>query len=51
MFSTEGKEEAKHKVDNVNVAETIKKWFLGGTSALSDRTISCLADTLSAKLA
>lgn len=51
VFSTEGKEDAKHKVDNVNVAETIKKWFLGGTSALSDRTISCLADTLSAKLA
>ncbi|KAG8501867.1 hypothetical protein CXB51_004585 [Gossypium anomalum] len=30
-FTTEGKEEAKIKVENANVVEMIKKWYLGGT--------------------
>ncbi|KAF2319287.1 hypothetical protein GH714_014427 [Hevea brasiliensis] len=31
VFSTEGKEEAKMKVENKNVVEMIKRWYLGGT--------------------
>ncbi|XP_024026032.1 probable chalcone--flavonone isomerase 3 [Morus notabilis] len=50
VVTTEGKEESKYIVENANVVETIKKWLLGGTSALSEATISNLADTLSAKL-
>ncbi|CAI9091871.1 OLC1v1026973C1 [Oldenlandia corymbosa var. corymbosa] len=49
-FSTEGKEESKLKVENANVAEMIKKWYLGGTRGVSQTTISSLANNLSAEL-
>ncbi|XP_024991508.1 probable chalcone--flavonone isomerase 3 isoform X2 [Cynara cardunculus var. scolymus] len=50
-FSSEGKEEPKTmKVENGNVVDTIKKWYLGGTTAYSPSTISSLADTLSLEL-
>ncbi|KAM1141705.1 hypothetical protein EV1_041238 [Malus domestica] len=50
VFSTEGKEESKIKVENANVVENIKKWYLGGTRGVSPSTISSLANTLSAEL-
>ncbi|KAJ6422338.1 hypothetical protein OIU84_027320 [Salix udensis] len=50
-FSTEGKEESKFKVENANVVDTIKTWYLGGTRGVSPTTISCLATTISAELA
>ncbi|KAM7274798.1 hypothetical protein ACFE04_016664 [Oxalis oulophora] len=49
-FTTEGKEESKMTVENANVAETIMKWYLGGTRGVSPSTISSLADNLSAEL-
>lgn len=50
-FSSEGKEEPKTiKVVNGNVVETIKKWYLGGTSAYSPSTISSLANTFALEL-
>lgn len=49
-FTTEGKEEAKIKVENANVVEMIKKWYLGGTRGVSATTISSLANALSAEL-
>ncbi|KAF5738409.1 hypothetical protein HS088_TW13G01308 [Tripterygium wilfordii] len=49
-FATEGKDESKIKVENVNVVEMIKKWYLGGTRGLSPTTISSLANNLSAEL-
>ncbi|KAB2033372.1 hypothetical protein ES319_D04G013200v1 [Gossypium barbadense] len=49
-FTTEGKEEAKIKVENANVVEMIKNWYLGGTRGVSATTISSLANTLSAEL-
>uniref|UniRef100_A0A5B7BL02 Chalcone-flavonone isomerase family protein n=1 Tax=Davidia involucrata TaxID=16924 RepID=A0A5B7BL02_DAVIN len=49
-FTTEGKEESKIKVENANVVEMMKKWYLGGTRGLSPTTISSLANTLSAEL-
>ncbi|XAR71863.1 Chalcone isomerase [Bertholletia excelsa] len=49
-FSTEGKEDSKMNVENANVAEMIKKWYLGGSRGVSSTTISCLAETLSAEL-
>ncbi|KAL4620696.1 hypothetical protein ACB092_06G174000 [Castanea dentata] len=49
-FSTEGKEDSKIKVENANVVETIKKWYLGGTRGVSPSTITSLANTLSAEL-
>uniref|UniRef100_A0A251U625 Chalcone-flavonone isomerase family protein n=2 Tax=Helianthus annuus TaxID=4232 RepID=A0A251U625_HELAN len=50
-FSSEGKEEPKViKVENGNVVEMIKKWYLGGTTAYSPSTISSLANTLSLEL-
>ncbi|OAY46403.1 chalcone isomerase-like protein 2 [Manihot esculenta] len=49
-FSTGGKEEAKMKVENKNVVEMIKKWYLGGTRGVSATTISFLANNLSAHL-
>nr|AGV53050.1 chalcone isomerase [Actinidia chinensis] len=49
-FSTEGKGESKICVENANVVEMIKKWYLGGTRGVSPSTISCLATTLSAEL-
>ncbi|KAJ7959539.1 Chalcone-flavonone isomerase family protein [Quillaja saponaria] len=50
VFSTEGKGDAKIKVENANVVEMIKKWYLGGTRGVSQTTISSLANTLSAEL-
>nr|WSP03318.1 chalcone isomerase 2 [Euphorbia maculata] len=46
-FATEGKEEAKMKVENGNVGEMIQKWYLGGSRAVSPSTISSLAAHLS----
>ncbi|KAJ7965145.1 Chalcone-flavonone isomerase family protein [Quillaja saponaria] len=51
VFSTEGKEDVKTKVENANVVEMIKKWYLGGTRGVSQTTIQSLANTLSAELA
>ncbi|XP_059456458.1 chalcone isomerase-like protein 2 [Corylus avellana] len=50
VFSTEGKEDTKTKVENANVVEMVKKWYLGGTRGVSQTTISSLANTLSAEL-
>ncbi|TQD81538.1 hypothetical protein C1H46_032900 [Malus baccata] len=50
VFSTEGKEESKLKVENANVVENIKKWYLGGTRGVSPSIISSLANALSAEL-
>ncbi|URD81353.1 Chalcone-flavanone isomerase family protein, partial [Musa troglodytarum] len=50
-FATEGKEEAKVKVENPNVAEMIQKWYLGGTRAVSPTTVKSLADNLGTMLA
>lgn len=38
------------KVENKNVVEMIKKWYLGGTRGVSATTISFLANNLSAHL-
>lgn len=48
--TTEGKEESKITVENANVVEMIKKWNLGRTRAVSQMTISCLTNNLSAEL-
>ncbi|XP_015877562.1 chalcone isomerase-like protein 2 [Ziziphus jujuba] len=50
VFTTEGKEDSKLKVENGNVVEMIKKWYLGGTRGVSPTTITSLANTLSAEL-
>ncbi|CAL0319620.1 unnamed protein product [Lupinus luteus] len=50
VVSLEGKEDSKFVVENANVVETIKKWYLGGSRAVSPSTISSLASTLSAEL-
>ncbi|CAL9134136.1 unnamed protein product [Musa acuminata var. zebrina] len=50
-FATEGKEEAKAKVENPNVAEMIQKWYLGGTRSVSPTTVKSLADNLGTMLA
>uniref|UniRef100_A0A2P2ITI7 Chalcone-flavonone isomerase family protein n=1 Tax=Rhizophora mucronata TaxID=61149 RepID=A0A2P2ITI7_RHIMU len=50
VFVTEGKEESKIKVENGNVVEMIKKWYLGGTRGVSPTTIASLADGLSSLL-
>ncbi|XVF41207.1 hypothetical protein PTKIN_Ptkin01aG0261800 [Pterospermum kingtungense] len=49
-FTAEGKEDAKIKVENANVVEMIKKWYLGGTRGVSATTITSLANALSAQL-
>ncbi|KAL5734498.1 hypothetical protein ACOSP7_032359 [Xanthoceras sorbifolium] len=49
-FSTEGKDDSKIKVENANVVEMIKKWYLGGTRGVSPTTITSVANTLSAEL-
>ncbi|TXG49971.1 hypothetical protein EZV62_025846 [Acer yangbiense] len=49
-FSTEGKDDSKIKVENANVVEMIKKWYLGGTRGVSPTTITSIANTLSAEL-
>ncbi|KAK9283402.1 hypothetical protein L1049_011644 [Liquidambar formosana] len=50
VFATEGKEDSKMTVENSNVVEMMKKWYLGGSRGVSPSTISCLANTLSAEL-
>ncbi|XP_019417829.1 PREDICTED: probable chalcone--flavonone isomerase 3 [Lupinus angustifolius] len=50
VVSLEGKEDSKFVVENANVVETIKKWYLGGSRAVSPSTISSLASTLSTEL-
>lgn len=50
VFTAEGKESSTIKVENANVVETIKKWYLGGTRGVSPSTISSLANTLSSEL-
>jgi len=52
-FLSEGKEEnklAKTVVMNENVAAMIKKWYLGGSSAVSQTTVTTLADGMAALL-
>jgi len=49
-FATEGKDEAKMKVENENVARMIQKWYLGGESAVSPTTDRSLADRFAALL-
>lgn len=49
-LTTEGKDESKITVENANVVEMMKKWYLGGTSAVSPTTISSLANSLSVEL-
>lgn len=46
VLTTEGKEESTLEVENSNVAKMIKKWYLGGSRAVSPSTISSLAQTL-----
>nr|AGE10598.1 chalcone isomerase [Lonicera japonica] len=50
LFTTGGKEDSKIKVENENVVEMIKKWYLGGTRGVSPSTITNLANTLSVEL-
>ncbi|XP_021904134.1 probable chalcone--flavonone isomerase 3 isoform X1 [Carica papaya] len=50
VSADEGKEEAKMKVENANVVEMIKKWYLGGTRGVSPSIISSIANTLSSNL-
>ncbi|GAB4827699.1 Chalcone isomerase-like protein 2 [Ancistrocladus abbreviatus] len=49
-ITSDEKEESKMTVENKNVVEMIKKWYLGGTRGVSPSTILCLANTLSAEL-
>ncbi|CAI0552327.1 unnamed protein product [Linum tenue] len=49
-FAAEGKEEARLAVENGNVAETIQKWYLGGSRGVSPTTITALANSLSGHL-
>ncbi|KAL9249127.1 Chalcone isomerase-like protein [Drosera capensis] len=51
VITNEEKEESTTIVENSNVAEMIKKWYLGGTRAASDSTIASLAERLAAELA
>ncbi|XP_038891879.1 probable chalcone--flavonone isomerase 3 isoform X1 [Benincasa hispida] len=48
--SCDGKEDSKMKVENENVVEMIKKWYLGGTRGVSQPTISSLANNLAIEL-
>nr|ATZ81762.2 chalcone isomerase [Iris domestica] len=50
-FVTQGKGEAKIKVENANVVEMIQKWYLGGSRAASPSTVKSLAEGLAKKLA
>lgn len=50
VVSLEGKEDTKFIVENANVVETIKKWYLAGSRAVSPSTISSLATILSQEL-
>lgn len=48
--SLEGKEDSKFVAENANVVEAIKRWYLGGSSAVSPLTTASLAATFSAEL-
>ncbi|TKY73945.1 chalcone--flavonone isomerase 3 [Spatholobus suberectus] len=50
VVSLEGKEDSKFVVENANVVEAVKKWYLGGSRAVSTTTISSLASSLSGEL-
>lgn len=50
VFSTEGKDDSKIKLENGNVVEMLKKWYLGGSRGVSPTTITSLAENLSAEL-
>jgi len=50
VVSLEGKEDSKYVIENANVVETIKKWYLAGSRAISPSTISSLATHLSEEL-
>ena len=50
VVSLEGKEDSKYVIENANVVEAIKKWYLGGSSAVSSSTIQSLASTFSQEL-
>lgn len=50
VVSLEGKEDSKYVIENANVVEAIKKWYLGGSSAVSSSTIRSLASTFSQEL-
>ncbi|CAH9139686.1 unnamed protein product [Cuscuta epithymum] len=47
VLTTEEKDESGIDVENANVVEMMKKWYLGGTRAVSPSTISSLVNTLS----
>lgn len=49
-MTMEEKELSKIRVENANVVEMIKKWYLGGSRAVSPSTIECLANNLSTHL-
>ncbi|KMT16760.1 hypothetical protein BVRB_2g042450 [Beta vulgaris subsp. vulgaris] len=49
-ITTDEKEESKTTVENKNVVEMIKKWYLGGSRSVTPSTIECLANTLAAEL-
>lgn len=48
--TVEGKEESKYVVENANVVDAIKRWYLGGSSGVSPSTTKSLATTFSAEL-
>ncbi|KAG5050234.1 hypothetical protein JHK85_011337 [Glycine max] len=50
VVSLEGKEDSKYVIENANVVEAVKKWYLGGSSAVSSSTIRSLASTFSQEL-
>ncbi|CAK8567773.1 unnamed protein product [Lathyrus sativus] len=50
VVSLEGKEDSKYVVENANVVETIQKWYLAGSRAISPSTITSLATNLSEEL-
>ncbi|GAB2299430.1 Chalcone isomerase-like protein 2 [Dionaea muscipula] len=51
VITTDANEESKITVENTNVVEMIKKWYLGGTRGISPSTIQSLADSIAAELA
>lgn len=50
VVSLEGKEDSKFVLENGNVVEAVKKWYLGGSTAVSSTTIQSLAATFSQEL-
>ncbi|KAK2390971.1 Chalcone-flavanone isomerase family protein [Trifolium repens] len=48
--SLEGKDDTKYVIENANVVETIQKWYLAGSRAISPSTISSLAANLAEEL-